>query len=168
MIAEGLLWFDDDPRRPLVEKIAHAVERYAERTGWRATVCEAHPALVEAYRAEAARAANAVARRRSAAKPAAPAVTLPPRLRVAPNASMQPNCFLIGIEAGETPRRAPAPVSGHVAARRARAKVERVAERVAPGAAPATPAARATPATTGAPASAGRASRARTPRAKAS
>ena len=164
MIAEGLLWFDDDPRRPLVEKIAHAVERYAERTGWRATVCEAHPALVEAYRAEAARAANAVARRRSAAKPAAPAVTLPPRLRVTPNASMQPNCFLIGIEAGETPRRAPAPVSGHVAARRARAK----AERGAPGAAPATPAARATPATTGAPASAGRASRARTPRAKAS
>lgn len=161
MIAEGLLWFDDDPRRPLVEKIAHAVERYAERTGWRATVCEAHPVLVEAYRAEAARAANATARRRPAAKPAAPAVTLPPRLRVAPNASMQPNCFLIGIEAGETPRRAPAPVSGHLAARRARAKAERSDKREAP-AAPAGSAA------TSAPARAGKTPRARTPRTKAS
>lgn len=164
MIAEGLLWFDDDPRRPLVEKIAHAVERYAERTGWRATVCEAHPAQVEAYRAEVARAANAAARRRPSAKPAAPAVTLPPRLRVAPSASMQPNCFLIGIEAGETPRRAPSPVSSHVAARRARVKAERTGERETAGASTA-PAA---PATPSAPAGAGRAPRARTPRAKAS
>jgi hypothetical protein len=143
MIAEGLLWFDDDARRPLVEKIANAIERYAERTGWRATVCEAHPTQVDAYQAEMTRAAQAAARKRPSTKAAPPTVTLPPKLRVKPNTAMLPNCFLIGIEAGETPRRAPSATASHSAARRAsrtsrtsRAKGERAATIEAPEATP--------------------------------
>ncbi|MGH2503654.1 MAG: hypothetical protein ACRDID_14190 [Ktedonobacterales bacterium] len=157
MIAEGLLWFDDDARRPLVEKIANAIERYAERTGWRATVCEAHPTQVDAYQVEMIRAAQAAARKRPSTKAAPPTVTLPPKLRVKPNTAMLPNCFLIGIEAGETPRRAPSATVSHSAARRTnRTKGERSAAAVQ--AAP-TPAAASAP--TPAP-------RVRAPRAKAS
>jgi hypothetical protein len=160
MIAEGLLWFDDDARRPLVEKIANAIERYAERTGWRATVCEAHPTQVDAYQAEMTRAAQAAARKRPSAKAAPPAVTLPPKLRVKPNTAMLPNCFLIGIEAGETPRHAPSATVSHSAARRAsrtsRAKGERAATIEAP---------EPTPAAASAPTPA---RRVRAPRAKAS
>jgi hypothetical protein len=43
MIAEGLLWFDDDPRRPFSAKMAEAARRFSERTGWIPTACEAHP-----------------------------------------------------------------------------------------------------------------------------
>lgn len=116
MLTEGLLWFDDEPRRPLSEKIADAIARYSERTGWQPTVCEMHPIQVEAFNAEVNRAATATARRRAPegesaakrpAKPgAAPAVTLPSKLRVTPNASLRPNYFFIGIEAGERPRKA--------------------------------------------------------------
>lgn len=113
MIAEGLLWFDDDPRRPLMEKIVSAVERYSERTGWRPTVCEAHPAQVETFNADLARAAAVAARKRvpkaGAKAGKAPAVQLPPTLRVTPSAAMRPNYFLIGIEAGERPRAAKNP-----------------------------------------------------------
>lgn len=159
MIAEGLLWFDDDARRPLIEKIANAIERYAERTGWRATVCEAHPTQVDAYQAEMTRAAQLAARKRPAAKAAAPTVTLPPKLRVKPNPAMLPNCFLIGIEAGETPRRAPSAGGSHSASRRAsRTKGARAV-------APATPS-EPTPVAASAPPA--RAPRARAPRAKAS
>jgi hypothetical protein len=160
MIAEGLLWFDDDPRRPLVEKIANAIDRYAERTGWRATVCEAHPTQVEAYQAELTRAAQAAARKRPSAKAAPPAVTLPPKLRVKPNAAMLPNCFLIGIEAGETPRRAPSATASHSATRRTKAKKGERAE-VASTAAPA-------PSVSRAASAAERAPRERSARAKAS
>lgn len=121
MIAEGLLWFDDDSRRPLIEKIANAVERYSERTGWQATVCEAHPTQVELFNAERERAAAAAARRRapSAKQGAAPAIQLPERLRVTPNVAIRPNCFFIGIEAGERPRKAPAQPTAHAASRKA-------------------------------------------------
>ncbi len=153
MIAEGLLWFDDDPRRPLLEKIASAVERYKERTGWQPTVCEAHPTLVEMFNADRARAdaaaAKAAARRRPPA-PTPPAVTLPPRLRVTPNASMRPNYLLIGIEAGERPRRAASPPATHSAARKAKHTT-----------------AAAAPAVAEAPSLPTRAQRERTPRAKA-
>ncbi|MDE3229078.1 MAG: hypothetical protein KGO05_04285 [Chloroflexota bacterium] len=105
MIAEGLLWFDDDTRRPLLAKIADAIERYGERTGWRATVCEAHPSQAEAALAEITRAANP-ARRRSPAKASAALIALPPHLRIRPNPSLRPNYFLVGVEAGERPRKA--------------------------------------------------------------
>lgn len=126
MIAEGLLWFDDDPRRPLQEKIANAIERYSERTGWLPTVCEAHPAQAESVLAMLARSASApvastATRRRATtatqapaaassrrqAKGAAPVVELPPKLRVTPNASLRPNYFLVGVEPGDRLRKAP-------------------------------------------------------------
>lgn len=105
MITEGLLWFDDDTRRPLLGKIADAVERYGERTGWRATVCEAHPAQAEAALAEIARAASPT-RRRAPARTSAALINLPPHLRIRPNPSLRPNNFLVGVEAGERPRKA--------------------------------------------------------------
>lgn len=114
MIAEGLLWFDDDSKRPVTEKIAYAVERYSERTGWRPTVCETNPSQVEAYNAEVERAANPTAASKRASKaPVAPAVELPAGMRVIANVAMRPNCFLIGIAAGERPRKAAAPTASH-------------------------------------------------------
>jgi len=117
MLAEGLLWFDDDPRRPLQVKIADAIERYGERTGWLATVCEMHPAQAEAFNAEIARAATA---KRPAKMSATPPPSLPAKLRVLPNPSLRPNYFLIGIAAGERPRKAPSQPSSvtHRKARR--------------------------------------------------
>ncbi|HZC06068.1 MAG TPA: hypothetical protein VE338_10530 [Ktedonobacterales bacterium] len=120
MIAEGLLWFDDDPRRPVAEKIAGAVERYSERTGWRPTVCEAHPTQVDVFNADRARAEVAAQRRRSSKAKAAPSVELPANLRITASLAMRPNYFLIGIEAGERPRKAAAQPSPQSAARKAK------------------------------------------------
>lgn len=103
MLTEGLLWFDDDPRRSLHLKIADALVRYSERTGWQPTICETHPAQAEAFNAEVTGAAT---RRRRAKASAAPTPALPPKLRVLPNASLRPNYFLVGIAAGERPRKA--------------------------------------------------------------
>ena len=36
---EGLLWFDNDPQRKLVDKIDRAVTRYQTRFGRRPTTC---------------------------------------------------------------------------------------------------------------------------------
>ncbi|MBN1219238.1 MAG: hypothetical protein JXM69_09950 [Anaerolineae bacterium] len=36
---EGLLWFDNDPRRKLSDKIGQAVTRYQVKFGRRPTVC---------------------------------------------------------------------------------------------------------------------------------
>lgn len=142
MIAEGLLWFDDDPRRPLAEKIANAIARYGERTGWQATVCEAHPTQVDAFNADMARAAMLAARRRAPKTPAPPAVTLPAKLRVMPNTSLRPNYFLIGVEAGERPRKAvPQPTAAAAQRKQRRAEAGDSAS-VSPAAPPATAPAR--------------------------
>lgn len=127
MIAEGLLWFDDDPRRPVAEKIAGAVERYSERTGWRPTVCEAHPTQVDVFNADRARAEAAAQRRRSSKAKAAPSVELPANLRITASPSMRPNYFLIGIAAGERPRKAAAQPSPQSAARKAKRAAASVA-----------------------------------------
>lgn len=145
MLTEGLLWFDDDQRHPLSEKIADAIARYSERTGWQPSVCEMHPAQVEAFNAEVARAAT----KRPTKSGAAPMVTLPPKLRVMPNAALRPNYFLIGIAAGERPRKA---VSQPASATPRKAKRPVAAA----------------PAATSAPASAATPSRSAKPRVKAS
>jgi hypothetical protein len=36
---EGLLWFDNDPRRKLADKISQAATRYQVRCGRKPTVC---------------------------------------------------------------------------------------------------------------------------------
>lgn len=119
MIAEGLLWFDDDSKRPVTEKIAYAVERYSERTGWRPTVCETNPTQVETYNAEVERATNPTATRRASKAPAAPTIELPAGMRVVANSTMRPNCFLIGIAVGERPRKATPPTASHGAQHKA-------------------------------------------------
>ncbi|MCS7179605.1 MAG: hypothetical protein RML46_12685 [Anaerolineae bacterium] len=42
----GLLWFDDDPRRDLEEKVGNAARRYMEKFGRPPTVCYVHPSMV--------------------------------------------------------------------------------------------------------------------------
>ena len=107
MIAEGLLWFDDDPRHPFSAKMAEAAKRFSERTGWAPTACEAHPqTLAQRGAAIAAVAAKTGSGRRSRAKatPAPVEDADPLRLRVTANASLRPNFILVGVEAGKTPR----------------------------------------------------------------
>ncbi len=43
MMREGLLWFDDDPRRPFEQKVEEAVERYVEKFGETPNACFVNP-----------------------------------------------------------------------------------------------------------------------------
>lgn len=122
MIAEGLLWYDDDPRRPFSAKMAEAARRFSERTGWAPTACEANPqtlaqrgAVIEAARG---RAKAALLEEEARA----------PRLAVTPNPSLRPNYILVGIEVGKTPR----PVRKERAARAAKAPASPTTPMVAP------------------------------------
>lgn len=45
----GLLWYDDDPKRDLKEKVARAVERYRQKFGASPNVCYVHPSLLDGY-----------------------------------------------------------------------------------------------------------------------
>ncbi len=42
----GLLWFDDDPRRGLKQKVENAARRYRERFGRDPAVCYVHPSMI--------------------------------------------------------------------------------------------------------------------------
>ena len=44
---EGLLWFDDDPKRDLAQKVGRAVRRYRQKFGRPPNVCYVHPSLLE-------------------------------------------------------------------------------------------------------------------------
>ena len=66
----GLLWYDDDPRKPSEQKIAKALERYQEKFGLAPDTCYV-PAGVQA------------------------AI---PRLRVVPSRAVRPNHFWIGVD----------------------------------------------------------------------
>ncbi len=88
MLILGLLWYDDDARRPVPQKIADAVSRYQERLGGLPTVCQLNP-------------------RQAAALASAKAATLPP-VRLMPEETLRPNYFFVGIEEGdEIPRPSP-------------------------------------------------------------
>ncbi|HHS96563.1 MAG TPA: hypothetical protein ENK08_01470 [Chloroflexi bacterium] len=43
---EGLLWFDDDPKRDLTQKVNRAVQRYRQKFGRSPNVCYVHPSLL--------------------------------------------------------------------------------------------------------------------------
>src|SRR5260370_39233843 len=80
MLASGLLWFDDDSRRPILVKVADAVARYRERLSHEPTVCYVNPS--------------------QAALPATPKAsrdTTPP-VRLVPDASVRPHYFLVADE----------------------------------------------------------------------
>jgi len=42
----GLLWFDDDPRRGLEDKVGRAAQRYREKYGRWPNMCYVHPQVV--------------------------------------------------------------------------------------------------------------------------
>jgi hypothetical protein len=42
----GLLWFDDDPGKTLMQKVENAVRRYTEKFGRQPTVCYVHPSML--------------------------------------------------------------------------------------------------------------------------
>ncbi len=42
----GLLWYDDDPERDLLEKVHRAVNRYEDKFGTTADVCYVHPSAL--------------------------------------------------------------------------------------------------------------------------
>jgi hypothetical protein len=42
----GLLWFDDDPRRGLEDKVGRAALRYREKYGRWPNICYVHPQVV--------------------------------------------------------------------------------------------------------------------------
>jgi hypothetical protein len=43
---EGLLWYDDNPKRDLAEKVERAVRRYRQKFGTPANVCYVHPSTL--------------------------------------------------------------------------------------------------------------------------
>jgi len=44
---EGLLWYDDEPRRDLTEKIKRAARRYQKKFGASPEVCYVHPSTMD-------------------------------------------------------------------------------------------------------------------------
>ena len=92
MIATGLLWYDDDTRHTLAQKIAEGADRFRERIGYEPTACQLNPALIPAAPASGASSGST---RRSRI----PAPT--PSLRLLPDEHLRPNYFFIGVEAGD-------------------------------------------------------------------
>jgi len=85
MMKLGLLWFDDDAKRKVVEKLDEAAERYEERFGVRPTLVHLNPAQAEG-----------LAHR---------------RLRVYGDTSLRRNYFLVGVDDAEAPAEQPQAVS---------------------------------------------------------
>jgi hypothetical protein len=77
---EGLLWFDDDPRRRLAEKIELAAARYRQKFGVAPDTC-----YVSSSAGELA------------------GITFGERLRVLPSTTIRPHHFWIGRDSGENP-----------------------------------------------------------------
>jgi hypothetical protein len=142
MIAEGLLWYDDDPRRPFNAKMAEAARRFSERTGWAPTACEVNPQTLAQRDAVVAAARGGRAKAALAAEEAQA-----PRLAVTPNPSLRPNYILVGIEVGKTPRPARKERAAKAAAKAAAAPAKGAAKEATPAApAPAAPASKRAPA----------------------
>ena len=97
----ALLWFDDDIKRPLQQKILDGVERFRERMGYEPTEVHLNPAQAKALE----EAAQAPSKRRSKSVPPLPEL----HLRLLPTESMRPHHFLIGIGPDDTHRKARRP-----------------------------------------------------------
>lgn len=46
MIREGLLWYDNDPKRGLDDKVLRAARRYQQKYGMAPNVCYVHPSVL--------------------------------------------------------------------------------------------------------------------------
>ena len=97
----ALLWFDDDIKRPLQQRILDGVERYRERLGYEPTEVRLNPAQAKALE----EAMQAPLKKRG--KSVLPLPEL--RLRLLPTESMRPHHFLIGIGPDDTHRKARRP-----------------------------------------------------------
>jgi hypothetical protein len=84
----GLLWYDDDPRKPSEQKIAQALERYKEKFGLAPDTCYV-PAGVQVT----AEALSGLISRNGGHDNASM-----PRLRVVPSRAVRPNHFWIGVD----------------------------------------------------------------------
>lgn len=93
MIAAGLLWYDDDVRRPLALKLAEAADRYRERVGFEPTTCFLNPAQIPAPPPATGRG--------SRKKVVGPPITL----RLVSDEHLRPNYFFVGIGEDERPKR---------------------------------------------------------------
>lgn len=49
---EGLLWYDDNPKRDLAEKIAPAARRYRHKFGAPPNTCFVHPSVLKSGKAQ--------------------------------------------------------------------------------------------------------------------
>jgi hypothetical protein len=98
LIQVGLLWLDDDPRRPLALKISQAAQRYAAKYGRAPDICYVHPSALNGSSVEAG------------------------PIRVLPAADLLPHHLWLGIAETppfqEAPNRATAEPSPAPAARR--------------------------------------------------
>jgi hypothetical protein len=45
-VRSGLLWYDDDPERTLIDKVSRAVNRYERKYGLAPDVCFVHPSAL--------------------------------------------------------------------------------------------------------------------------
>jgi hypothetical protein len=86
MLTIALLWYDDDARRPLPQKILDATARYRERLGAAPTVCHLNPA-------QAAQAVQVSPRKKLEPLP----------VRLEADDTMRPNYFLIGLDDQDAP-----------------------------------------------------------------
>ncbi|MHB1131139.1 MAG: hypothetical protein ACYC4L_02005 [Chloroflexota bacterium] len=66
----GLLWFDGDRKKPLLDKIEEGARCYAERFGTWPSACHSHPESVVAH----------------------------PRVRVVADRHIRPNHFWLGVD----------------------------------------------------------------------
>ncbi len=82
MMKLGLLWFDDDAKRKVIEKLDEAAERYAERFGVRPTLAHVNPAQAEGVKHW--------------------------RMKVLGDAGLRRNYFLVGVDDAEAPAEGPA------------------------------------------------------------
>ena len=46
-MTEGMLWYDDDPRRKLTEKVSRAAKRYRQKYGASPSICYVHPLILK-------------------------------------------------------------------------------------------------------------------------
>ena len=75
MLKMGLLWFDDNPKRPLAEKLEEAAQRYQERFDMWPTLVHLNPTQAEGLKYK--------------------------RLRVFGDEHLRRNYFIVGIEEAE-------------------------------------------------------------------
>ena len=47
MMSEGLLWYDDDPKCDLADKVIRAAQRYEHKFGMAPNVCYVHPSVMD-------------------------------------------------------------------------------------------------------------------------